>query len=298
MILRNYRGFQKRVGRQQVSSMILMSTLKRIDPKFSILNEARREVLEDVMDIENTKKVVKGIEDGTIKLVELDNKIPSPFAFNIALQGHLDVMKIEDKHEFLRRMHQLVLAKIGGKDAEMVRAKDFIKPVEKNAFKEQLKKEAWNLERVPRFAKAELVRIIEGAREDIDPKFIEGINKYRKDIENDWPEELRKYLFTVLDDIKAGGFSYDQYWEEQAAAQELVVDELQRKLVDQLIVGAKKTKLDVLVRNDLFRMIERDKGPFRPETMQWMKEFTSKPVHKAWGDDIAKFIAQKYKELK
>jgi len=123
MILRNYMGRQKRVGRQQVSSMILMSALRRLDPNFSILKEARREVLEDLMDIENTKKVIKLIEKGDIRLVEMDTKIPSPFAFKIALQGHVDVMKIEDKHEFLRKMHQMVLAKIGKTNPEVVLAK-------------------------------------------------------------------------------------------------------------------------------------------------------------------------------
>ena len=29
------------------------------------------------------------------------------------MQGHLDVMRMEDKMEFLRRMHQMILAKIG-----------------------------------------------------------------------------------------------------------------------------------------------------------------------------------------
>jgi ATP-dependent Lhr-like helicase len=65
------------------------------------------------MDIENTKKVLKGIEEGKIKVVEIDTRVPSPFAFNIALQGYFDIMKIEDKHEFLRRMHELVKVKIG-----------------------------------------------------------------------------------------------------------------------------------------------------------------------------------------
>ncbi len=117
MILRNYLGRQKRVGRQQVSSMILMSALKRINPDFSILKEARRECLEDLMDIENTKKILKMIHDGNINIVEIDTKIPSPFSFNLALQGYMDILKIEDKHEFLRRMHEMVLAKIGGQAA-------------------------------------------------------------------------------------------------------------------------------------------------------------------------------------
>ncbi|MBD3361715.1 ATP-dependent helicase [Candidatus Woesearchaeota archaeon] len=113
MILRNYMGHRKRVGRQQVSSMILLNALKRISEDFSILKETRREVLSDLMDIENTKKVIKGIEEGKIKIVEINTRIPSPFAFNIALQGYMDIMKIEDKHEFLRRMHEMVKAKIG-----------------------------------------------------------------------------------------------------------------------------------------------------------------------------------------
>jgi len=113
MILRNYMGHTKRVGRQQVSSMILMNAVKRISPDFCILREARREVLEDLMDIENTKLVLNLIAQGKMKLVEVHTKIPSPFAFDLVLQGHLDIMKIEDKVEFLRRMHQNVLAKIG-----------------------------------------------------------------------------------------------------------------------------------------------------------------------------------------
>ncbi len=112
MILRRYMGREKRIGRQQVSSMILMSAVKRISENFCMLKEARREVLEDLMDIENTKKVLTAVEQGKIKLVEVQTKIPSPFAFNIALQGYMDVLKIEDKIEFLKRMHQLVLAKI------------------------------------------------------------------------------------------------------------------------------------------------------------------------------------------
>ncbi|MBW2966512.1 ATP-dependent helicase [Candidatus Woesearchaeota archaeon] len=112
MILRTYKGVQKRVGRQQVGSMILMSALKRIDPDFSILKEAKREVLEDLMDIESTKFIIKGIENKTIKLEEIHSDIPSPFAFNLVVQGYTDILKMEDRIEFLKRMHNNVLAKI------------------------------------------------------------------------------------------------------------------------------------------------------------------------------------------
>jgi ATP-dependent Lhr-like helicase len=112
MILRNYMGHEKRVGRQQVSSMILMNAVKRIEPNFCILKEARREVLEDLMDIENAQKVIEGIEQKKILIKEIHTSLPSPFAFNLILQGFTDLMKIEDKVEFVRRMHEQVMAKI------------------------------------------------------------------------------------------------------------------------------------------------------------------------------------------
>ena len=113
MILRTYMGRTKRVGRQQVSSMLLLNAVKRLSNDFSILKEARREVLEDLMDIENAKKILQLKEQKKIKIQPVSGRIPSPFAFNLVLQGHLDFMKMEDKVEFLRRMHHLVLAKIG-----------------------------------------------------------------------------------------------------------------------------------------------------------------------------------------
>lgn len=112
MILRSYKGREKRVGRQQVSSMILMNAVKRIDQNFCILKEARREVLEDLMDIDNATKVIEGIEQKNILVKEINTSLPSPFAFNLILQGFTDLMKIEDKAEFIRRMHEQVMAKI------------------------------------------------------------------------------------------------------------------------------------------------------------------------------------------
>ncbi|MDD5651189.1 MAG: ATP-dependent helicase [Candidatus Nanoarchaeia archaeon] len=112
MILRNYKGREKRVGRQQVSSMILINALRRISNDFSILKEARREVLEDLMDIDNATKIIEDIENNRVKLKQVANSMPSPFAFNLVLQGYLDVLKMEDRIEFIKRMHSYVLAKI------------------------------------------------------------------------------------------------------------------------------------------------------------------------------------------
>lgn len=93
--------------------MILINAVKRISPNFCILKEARREVLEDLMDIANTIKVLEGVEQKKILVKEISLSMPSPFSFNLVLSGHTDIMKIEDKVEFLRKMHQRVLAEIG-----------------------------------------------------------------------------------------------------------------------------------------------------------------------------------------
>ena len=47
-----------------------------------------------------------------ILVKEIRTSLPSPFAFNLILQGFTDIMKIEDKVEFVRRMHEQVIAKI------------------------------------------------------------------------------------------------------------------------------------------------------------------------------------------
>ncbi|MBI4441356.1 ATP-dependent helicase [Candidatus Woesearchaeota archaeon] len=122
MILRNYMGHTKRVGRQQVSSMILLNAVKRISDKFCILQEAKREVLEDLMDIANATVVLQGIEDKKIAVKEVTTNVPSPFAHTLVLQGYSDVLRIEDRVEFLKRMHELVMAKIGLKMKKMPNA--------------------------------------------------------------------------------------------------------------------------------------------------------------------------------
>jgi Lhr-like helicase len=112
MILRAYKGYKKSVGKQQMSSRLLLGAVKKISPDFPILAEARREVLEDLMDIKHAEEVLNQIEAGTIQVKEAFTEIPSPFAFNLMVMGYSDIMKMEDRIEFLKRMHNLVLAKI------------------------------------------------------------------------------------------------------------------------------------------------------------------------------------------
>ena len=112
MILRTYKGNTKSVKKQQMKSHFLISSVRKISQEFPILKEAKREVLEDLMDIEKAKLVLNWIHSGKVKLNYNNVKIPSPFSLNLLLQGHLDLMRIEDKQDFLQRMHKVYLQEI------------------------------------------------------------------------------------------------------------------------------------------------------------------------------------------
>jgi ATP-dependent helicase Lhr and Lhr-like helicase len=217
MILRNYKGRKKRVGRQQVSSMILMCAVKRINPNFSILKEAKREVLEDLMDIDNTKSILEKIEAKKIRVQEISTTVPSPFAFSLVAQGYTDIMKIEDKVEFLKRMHQNVLAKLSmKKDIDKEYIKEQVKEVDYNEIWEQQKNKKlskkeekqeelrmlmWNQEKVPRFAKEELVKLLDG-EDNIRQDVIKAMDTYKKEIKKTWPKKLQDAVFTKLKNLK------------------------------------------------------------------------------------------------
>ncbi|MEA2038061.1 MAG: ATP-dependent helicase [Nanoarchaeota archaeon] len=206
MILRNYKGRTKRVGRQQVSSMILMSAVKRISNDFAILKEARREVLEDLMDIDNTKEVLAGVENKKIKIKEIHTNIPSPFAFNLVTQGKTDIMKIEDKVEFLKRMHKNIIAKISTKkdvkkeDLEEFNYHKEWKKEEEEFLEEKINKmerlklQALDLKGVPQFIKNEMVEIVDG-KKTIRQDFIDLVHKDKAEIERTWPKEVREFVF-------------------------------------------------------------------------------------------------------
>jgi ATP-dependent Lhr-like helicase len=109
MILRTYMGRTKTVGRQQMSSRLLLSAVQRIDENFPILREARREVMEDLMDVPHAKEIITAIEQGMIGIKVIPLETFSPFSFNLIAQGHYDVIRLEDRLSFIKRMHEKVM---------------------------------------------------------------------------------------------------------------------------------------------------------------------------------------------
>jgi len=210
MILRSYMGRKKTAGRMHIGSKILFNAVKRISKNFPILKEARREVLEDLMDFEHTKQIVDGISEGNIKMAEKITEIPSPFAFGLISSGYSDVIKIEDKQEFLRRMHQLVQAKIAlkkGKKTIKEKKAEFSysqywddskkkADEEKDELKEKMKMQVWGLKHVPVYVKEELVKLIEfgSMRKDV----MQDCKKYLRDIKENWPNELKEFMLKKL----------------------------------------------------------------------------------------------------
>ncbi len=115
MILRQYKGREKSVGRQQVHSEFLFRAVKQLSNEFPILREARREVFEDLMDVSRAEEVLRWIENGKITIRKIRTPFVSPFGVNLVLQGRSDLIKMEDRASFLKRMHELHLKVIGEK---------------------------------------------------------------------------------------------------------------------------------------------------------------------------------------
>ena len=223
MILRIYKGEEKRIGRQQVGSMILMNAVKRISNNFSVLKEARREVLEDLMDIDNARVVIGMIEEGKVKVKEIRTTIPSPFAFNLVMQGYIDLLKIEDKMEFIRRMHQMVLAKIGTKIGEK-KAKEidfgggftidynkFWRKQEKEKEKIEVsekEKLRWQLNKarlrgdIGELVVCDINRLIDGERRGFSENFVKWLDDFcSKPVPKCWEDEIAKFLCMVRKEI-------------------------------------------------------------------------------------------------
>jgi ATP-dependent Lhr-like helicase len=115
-LLRNYRGEETSVSRRQANAEVMMKVVESI-PKFPILEEAYREVMEDVMDVENAEEVLRSVERGdiSIRVVRVDGP-PSPFAHGIVAHGYSDVILMEDRRRLLLKLYEEVMRKLAGRE--------------------------------------------------------------------------------------------------------------------------------------------------------------------------------------
>ncbi|MDY6769122.1 MAG: ATP-dependent helicase [Candidatus Nanohaloarchaea archaeon] len=113
MILRNYKGNKKSVGKQQMKSHFLLSAVEDISEEFPILKETYREIMEDHMDVNHAEERMAAVARGDVQIEIVETDVPSPFAHNLVLQGQSDVVRLEDKKQRLQQLHEQVLARIG-----------------------------------------------------------------------------------------------------------------------------------------------------------------------------------------
>ncbi len=197
MILRQYKSFTKSVSKQQLSSDRLLNYIKMHYPDFPILKEAKREVLEDLMDIENASKILNMIKNNKIKIEYVHLPFPSPFSMNIVLQAKLDIYRMEDRLKFLKELHKLILAKISTK------VKDF----SYEEFWKELE-EREELEKQQRLEELKIEFIEFCNKNDITKELkTKGLNLF-ENIEID--ERSKRKLFKMIRENKQK-MSYDLY---------------------------------------------------------------------------------------
>ena len=117
MVLKNYKGKELSVARQQLRSSRLLDALHELED-FPVMSETYVEVLTEVMDLEHAQEVLASLESGQRRIDYLPfSGVPSPFAHNVILVGVSDIVLMEDRSMLLRELHRKVLARVLGEEA-------------------------------------------------------------------------------------------------------------------------------------------------------------------------------------
>ena len=114
MVLKNYKGYEITVAKQQTNAEILMKLCESLN-KFPVLEEAYREVTEDLMDVNTAVKVLQDVKSGLRKFVVCgESNVPSPFSHDLIVTGYTDVVLMHDRKELLESLHDMVMMRIKG----------------------------------------------------------------------------------------------------------------------------------------------------------------------------------------
>ena len=112
MVLKNYKGREISLPRQQLRTSQILEALNEID-SFPILDETYREIMYDAFDLENAQKIIEDLNDGKRELEIRDySTTPTPFAHGVILAGLTDIVLMEDRSALLRELHSKVLKKV------------------------------------------------------------------------------------------------------------------------------------------------------------------------------------------
>ncbi|HLP79452.1 MAG TPA: ATP-dependent helicase [Acidobacteriota bacterium] len=191
LILRRFRTHVKRVGRQQVSSQMLFSAVRSIDPNFILVAEALREVMHDAMDVDAAKVTLKKIANQELSILIHEVKIPSPFATSIVLAQLSDVLSAAESQEYMVQLNRMRTAYKEMSVQEKKATKELVgpnfsyqeywqepkqktKPVE--SLQDQAKRALKKADVEPEFA-FQLLRLLDGETTGYHPKFVKWANQ-------------------------------------------------------------------------------------------------------------------------
>ena len=111
LILRRYIRKAMSSGRQQISADALLKLLQRTNPAFPLLKEVYREIFYDAMHIDEAKDYLRRCSTKVLAFEE-GLTVPSPLAFNMVAAGSRDVVMMEARREFIKRMHSRLMGKL------------------------------------------------------------------------------------------------------------------------------------------------------------------------------------------
>ncbi len=112
MVLRNYKGHEIKVARQQTNAQVLIDLCEELD-RFPVLEETYREIIEDLMDVSTAEDVLRDVKLGVRKFIvcpEFD--LPSPFTHDLILLGYSDMVLMADKRALLESLYDSVMIRI------------------------------------------------------------------------------------------------------------------------------------------------------------------------------------------
>lgn len=115
LVLRNYKGYKISVRKQQITSQGLLRVCEMIDKEFPVIQETYREILEDIMDIEKTQRLIADMKKGLVTWEILSTPVPSPFAHNLIVLGEADIVLMKDRRQRLIELHEAIMEKSYGR---------------------------------------------------------------------------------------------------------------------------------------------------------------------------------------
>lgn len=98
LILRQYRGQHKSVGKQQVAARIWLSAFREADPAFPLYQEALREVVEDAWDAHSVIEWVKAVQSKKCKVTEKVLPTPSPLGIYLYMEAFSDAWSQAERY--------------------------------------------------------------------------------------------------------------------------------------------------------------------------------------------------------